>query len=347
MRGLQVTLAELAQLLGAEVVGDKQCLIRGIAPLAQAQEGDLTFVTERKYAAQLAQSQATAVLVDHHLAVDRPAIRVADPWLGLITLLEHFFPPQRPPCGVDPRAVLGTGVSLGAQVSIGPYVVIGDDCRLGDRVIVYPGTYIGAACEIGAESVLHANVSLYPGMILGRGVIVHSGAVIGADGFGFYPMPDGSYRKIPQVGRVVIGDAVEIGANTCVDRAMLGDTIIEAGSKLDNLVQVGHNTIIEAHSMLAGQVGLSGSVRLGVRVRIAGQVGIADHVTVGEAAAIAAQAGVASDVEPGITVMGTPAVPITAFKRMHFYGLRLGELFQQVKRLEQRLALLEGREKQA
>jgi UDP-3-O-[3-hydroxymyristoyl] glucosamine N-acyltransferase len=303
-------------------------------------------VTERKYAAQLARSHATAVLVDLHVPVDRPAIRVVDPWLGLVTLLEHLFPPQPPPSGIDPRAVLGAGVELGEQVSIGPYVVIGEGSRLGDRVLVYPGTYIGAACEIGAESVLYANVSLYARVSLGRGVIVHSGAVIGADGFGFYPMPDGSYRKIPQVGRVVIGDAVEIGANTCVDRAMLGDTIIEAGAKLDNLVQIGHNAIIGAHSVLAGQVGLSGSVRLGPRVRIAGQVGIADHVTVGEAAIIAAQAGIASDVDPGITVMGTPAVPIRAFKRAHFYSLRLGELFQHVKRLAQRLEVLEGREKQ-
>jgi UDP-3-O-[3-hydroxymyristoyl] glucosamine N-acyltransferase len=344
---MRVTLAELARLLEGEVVGDEQTVIQGLAPLLQAREGDLTFVLERKYLPQLADSHATAVLIDHRLPVDRPAIRVAEPVLGLATLLERFFPLLRPPCTVDPRAVLEAGVELGAQVSIGPYVVIGAGSRLGDRVTVYPGTYIGAACEIGADSVLYANVCLYPRVSLGRGVIVHSGAVIGADGFGFYPLSDGSYRKIPQVGRVVIGDEVEIGANTCIDRATLGDTVIEAGAKLDNLVQVGHNTTVGAHAILAGQVGLSGSVRLGPRVRMGGQAGVADHVTVGEGASIGAQAGVPYDIAPGATVVGTPALPGSTAKRLHFHSLRLGELFQQVKQLQQRLEQLEGREKTA
>lgn len=344
---MHVTLAEVAQLLGGEVVGEGERIIRGIAPLTQAQEGDLTFVVEPKFAAQLTQSLATAVLVNRSLPVDRPAIRVDDPWFGVVTLLEHFFPPLRPPSGVHPFAVLGTGVELGEQVSIGAHVVIGDGSRLGAGVIVYPGTCIGAECEIGTASILYANVSIYPRVLLGRQVIVHSGAVIGADGFGFYPAGDGSYRKIPQVGRVIIEDGVEIGANTCIDRAMLGDTIIATGAKLDNLVQIGHNTVVGAHSVLAGQAGLAGSVRLGPRVRIGGQAGVADHVTVGEAASIVGQSGIAQDVTPGATVMGTPATPITAFKRMYFYSLRLGELFRQVKQLEQRLEVLENREKPA
>src|SRR5262249_29896992 len=171
-----------------------------------------------------------------------------------------------------------------------------------------------------------------------------SGAVIGADGFGFYALPDGAWRKIPQVGRVVIGDAVEIGANTCVDRATLGDTIIEAGAKLDNLVQIGHNSVVGGHSVLAGQVGLSGSVRLGSGVRIGGQAGIADHITVGDKASISAQAGILSDLQPGATANGTPAVPRSMGKRMALYRLRLGDLFQQVKQLQRRLDELEGRE---
>lgn len=342
---MRVTLAELARLLEGEVVGDGQTLIHGVASLEQAQPGDLTFVAETKYALRLADSRASAVLVDLHLSVDRPAIRVADPSLGFIRLLEHFFPPQSPLWGVDARAILGPEVEVGQRVNIGPYVVIGQGTRLGDGVTVYPGTYIGEACELGADCILYANVSLYPRVRLGRGVIVHSGAVIGADGFGFYPLPDGSYRKIPQVGRVVIGDGVEIGANTCIDRATVGDTVIEAGAKLDNLVQVGHNTTVGAHTVVAGQVGLSGSVRIGPRVRMGGQVGVADHVTVGEAASIAAQAGVPYDIAPGATVFGTPAIAASAAKRLHFYHLRLGELFQQVKQLQRRLEQLESREK--
>jgi len=341
---MRVTLAELACLLAGELEGDGQTTICGIAPLDQAQTGDLTFLTKSTQATRLATSRATAVLVAPHIPVDRPAIRVADPYLGFIHLLEHFFPTRLPTWGIDARAVIDPEVTLGTGVNIGPYVVIGRGVRMGDNVTVYPGTYIGEACEIGADCILYANVSLYPQVHLGRGVIVHSGAVIGADGFGFYPLPDGSYHKIPQVGRVIIGDAVEIGANTCIDRATVGDTLIETGVKLDNLVQIGHNSVVGRHSVLAGQVGLSGSVHVGSGVRMGGQVGIADHITVGDKGSISAQAGVLSDLEPGATVYGTPALPGPVAKRMHLYSLRLGELFLQVKQLQRRLDDLEGRE---
>jgi len=344
---MRVTLAELACLLTGQLEGDGQTIICGIAPLDQAQTGDLTFLAESKHTARLATSHATAVLVAPHVPVDRPAIRVPDPYLGFIHLLDHFFPQQPPTWGIDARAVIDPEVILGARVNIGPYAVIRRGVRLGDDVTVYPGTYIGEDCEIGAGCILYANVSLYPHVHLGRSVIIHSGAVVGADGFGFYPLSDGSYRKVPQVGRVVIGDAVEIGANTCIDRATVGDTIIETGVKLDNLVQIGHNSVIGTHAVLAGQVGLSGSVQVGAHVRMGGQVGIADHITIGAKASIAAQAGVASDIEPGATVYGTPALPGPVAKRMHFYSLRLGELFQQVKQLQQRLDALEGQEKRS
>ncbi len=342
---MHATLAELARFLDGTVTpDDDRTVIHGIAPIERAQPGDLTFIVERKYAAQLADSGATAVLVDLELAVDRPAIRVSNPYEAFVALLDHFFPLQHPQWHVDPRAILGADVVLGKHVNIGPYVVIGQGTRLGDRVTIYPGTYIGESCEIGPDSVLYPNVSIYPRVVLGKSVIVHSGAVIGADGFGFYPLPDGSYRKVPQVGRVVIDDHVEIGANTCIDRATVGDTVIKVGAKLDNLVQVGHNATIGAHTVLAGQVGLGGSVRIGNQVRMGGQAGIADHVTIGDGASIAAQAGVTSDVESGATMFGYPAVLSPTFKRMHFYSLRLGELFRQVKQLQQRLEQLESQE---
>jgi UDP-3-O-[3-hydroxymyristoyl] glucosamine N-acyltransferase len=341
---MHATLAELADFLKGEIEGDERLVISGIAPLERAQRGDLTFLTHRKYARLLATSQASAVLVGAQQPVDRPAIRVPNPFLALITLLERFFPRQHPASGIDTRAVLEAEVHVGHQVSIGAYAVIGRGTRLGDRVIVYPGTYIGEECVIGDDCVLYANVSLYARVHLGRQVVVHSGAVIGADGFGFYPLADGSYRKIPQVGRVVIGDAVEIGANTCIDRAMLGETVIESGVKLDNLVQIGHNTRVGAHSVLASQVGLSGSVRVGPRVRMGGQVGVIDHVTIGEGVSIVGQSGIAQDVEPDATVWGSPAVAHSAFKRTQVYSQRLSELFQDVKQLRRRLEQLEARE---
>jgi UDP-3-O-[3-hydroxymyristoyl] glucosamine N-acyltransferase len=261
-----------------------------------------------------------------------------------MALLDYFAPSPQPSYTVDPLAVLAPDVTLGAQVSIGPYVVIGQGCRVGERVIIYPGTYIGEGCEIGAGSILYANVSVYARVTIGRHVVVHSGAVIGADGFGFAPLPDGSYRKIPHIGRVVIGDGVEIGANTCIDRATMGDTIIETGVKLDNLVQVGHNTVVGAHSVLAGQVGLAGSVRIGARVRMGGQSGVADHLSVGNGASVGGQAGITGNIAPGASVLGMPAIDAMTFKRGHVYSLRLGELFRQVKQLQRRLEQLERQE---
>ena len=341
---MRATLAELAQLLEAEIVGDGQTTICGIAPLEEAQTGDLAFVADNGSASdRLAASRASAVLVAPDMPVDRPALRVPDPYLGFIRLAEAYFPPQHPAWGIDARAMLAPGVVVGQRVNVGPYAVVGEDARLEDDVVVYPGTYIGSGCHIGPACVLYANVSLYPRVTLGRGVVVHSGAVIGADGFGYRRLAGGSYRKIPQVGGVLIGDGVEIGANTCIDRATLGNTVVEAGAKLDNLVQIGHNSVVGAYTVMAGQAGVSGSVRVGTGVRVGGQAGIADHLTVGDEASIAGQAGVATHVAPGATVFGTPAVPSTLAKRAHLYGLRLGELFQRVKRLQRRLEALESR----
>lgn len=344
---MHTTLAELARLLDGELVGDGQTIVHRVVPLEQAQAGDLSFLAEPKYLPLLGRSRASAILVTPHMPVDRPAVRVADPYLGFIRVLEAFFPPQHPHWGIDARAVLAPDVTLGQNVHIAPYAVIAQGVRLGEGVIVYPGTYIGAECDIGDYAVLYANVSLYPRVRLGRGVIIHSGAVIGADGFGFHPLADGSYRKIPQVGGVIIGDAVEIGANACIDRATVGDTIIEKGVKLDNLIQIGHNSVVGAHTVMAGQAGIAGSVRVGARVRLGGQAGIADHVTVGDDVAIMAQSGVVADIGAETIVFGSPAVPASVAKRTHFYSQRLGELFRHVKRLQQRVEALEKREKRA
>jgi UDP-3-O-[3-hydroxymyristoyl] glucosamine N-acyltransferase len=341
---MRATLAELAQLLEAEMEGDGQTEISGISALNEAKTGDLAFVAKDGSAAQrLAASHASAVLVAPDLPVDRPALRVPDPYLGFIRLVEAYFPQQHPAWGIDERAVLAPDVVVGQGVSVGPFAVIAEGSRLEDDVVVYPGTYVGPGCRIGAGCVLYANVSLYPRVTLGRGVVIHSGAVIGADGFGYRRLKDGNYRKIPQIGGVLIGDGVEIGANTCIDRATLGDTVVEAGAKLDNLVQIGHNSVVGASSVMAGQAGVSGSVRVGAKVRIGGQAGIADHVNIGDEASIAGQAGVAANVAPGATVFGTPAVPLTLAKRAHIYGLKLGKLFQSVKRLQRRLEALESR----
>jgi len=274
-------------------------------------------------------------------------IRVPNARVAFAKVLPLFFPEPVFQAGIHPTAIVAASAQVDSTAHIGPFCVIGEQVRIGPRCVLQATDHVGANCQLGEETKLFPNVTLYSRTEVGCRVRIHSGAVIGADGFGFYPLSDGSYRKIPQVGRVVIGDAVEIGANTCIDRATMGDTIIEAGVKLDNLVHIGHNSIVGTHSVLAGQVGLSGSVHVGSRVRMGGQVGIADHITVGDKVSISAQAGVLSDLEPGATVYGTPALPGPVAKRMHLYSLRLGELFQQVKQLQRRLDELEGREKRS
>lgn len=345
---MRATLAELAQVLEAEVEGDGQTEISGISALDEARTGDLAFVTNDGSAVRrLAASHASGVLVTPDMPVDRPAIRVPDPYLGFIRLVEAYFPQQHPAWGIDKRAVLAPDVVVGRGVSVGPYVVIAGGSRLEDGVVVYPGTYVGPGCHIGPGCVLYSNVSLYARVALGRGVVIHSGAVIGADGFGYRRLDDGNYCKIPQIGGVIIGDGVEIGANTCIDRATLGNTVVEAGAKLDNLVQIGHNSVVGTCTVMAGQAGVSGSVRVGAKVRMGGQAGIADHVSIGDEASIAGQAGVAANVAAGATVFGTPAAPSLLAKRAHIYGLKLGELFQSVKRLQRRVEALEGRDEGA
>ena len=208
---MRATLGELADLVEGQVVGDPHLLIGGMNSLEQAQPGELAFIADHKYAARLPASQAAAVLVDTALPVDRPAIRVAQPYLSFIRLLEHFFPPRHPAWGIDARAVVAPGVQLGQEVNIGPYVVIERGVRLGDGVTIYPGTYIGEDCELGAHCVLYANVSLYAQVYLGREVIIHSGAVIGADGFGFQLRHDGSRSKSRRLDGYVLAIAWRLG----------------------------------------------------------------------------------------------------------------------------------------
>ena len=281
---MRATLAELAQLLEAEVEGDGQTEISGISALNEAKTGDLAFVTnDRRGARRLAASRASAVLVAPDMTVDRPAIRVPDPYLGFIRLVEAYYPQQHPAWGIDERAVLAPDVVVGQGVSVGPFAVIAEGSRLDDDVVVYPGTYVGPGCRIGAGCILYANVSLYPRVTLGprRG---HSQRCSSLEQMvsGIAGWRMATTAKFRRSGGVLIGDGVEIGANTCIDRATLGNTVVEAGAKLDNLVQIGHNSVVGACTVMAGQAGVSGSVRVGAKVRMGGQAGIADHVNIGD-----------------------------------------------------------------
>ncbi len=333
------TLRELAVLSGGELTGDGGLTITGPAPIEVAGPGQITFVSNPKYAHFLASTRASAVIVPK--AMDAPegrsVIRAENPYFAFLLIVRAFFP-EKPfvAPGVHPTAVVGNGVRMGENARIGPRVVVGDRCSIGDGTELLPGVVLGEDVTVGKNCVIHANVSLRERVVVGDRVIIHDGTVVGSDGFGF-AFEAGSYRKIPQVGTVVIEDDVEIGANTAIDRATLGETRIRKGAKLDNLIQIAHNCVIGEHTAIAAQAGLSGSTVLGRGVRIGGQAGFAGHLQVGDGAAVGAQAGVDKSVPGGIMVSGSPARPHREEMKAQAAVRRLPDWMKEMRRLIGRL----------
>jgi len=341
-KGVGFTLGELALALHATLEGDPSRIVTGVAPLEAAGPGEISFLVDRRYTEAARTSRAGAVLVPADgPSLSTAVLRVAAPQQGLVALLSLFNPPSVPPAGRDPSAIVAADARVHGTASIGPLAVVESCAVVGPGVWVHAFVFIGAGVEIGEGSILHPRVVLYPGVRLGCRVVVHAGAVIGADGFGYAP-DGGVHRKIPQVGSVRIEDDVEIGANTTIDRAMLGETIVRQGTKIDNLVQIGHNVEIGAHSILVAQVGVSGSSRIGRGVILAGQVGVADHVTIGDGVVAGAQAGIPSDITAGEKVFGSPARPAGQARRIWAAEVRLPELVRRVRAAERRLQRLEG-----
>jgi UDP-3-O-[3-hydroxymyristoyl] glucosamine N-acyltransferase len=337
------TLGELAEALQARLDGDPSRVVIGVAPLESAGPDHISFLTDPRYDKAARASRAGAFVAPADVAdLPAPTLRCAVPQQALIALLRLFHPPAPVPAGVDRSAVVAADARVDPAASVGPLCVVEAGAVIGAAVRLHALVHVGAGVEIGEGTIVYPHVSLRDGVRIGRRVIIHAGAVLGADGFGF--AFDGSaHRKIPQVGGVVIEDDVEIGANTTIDRATFGDTIVRRGTKIDNLVQVGHNVEVGEHSVLVAQVGIAGSSRLGRGVVLAGQVGVTDHVTIGDGAMATAQSGIAHDIEPGARLLGTPARPIVHAKRMVVAAARLPELLQRVRALEQRLERLAAR----
>jgi UDP-3-O-[3-hydroxymyristoyl] glucosamine N-acyltransferase len=336
------SLGKLAEILGATLDGDPSRVVTGIAPLETAQPRDISFLTDMRYREAARTSRAGAFLVAPHV-IDLPApmLRCRAPQQALIELLLMFHPPRAVVAGTHATAVVAADARVHEDASIGALAVVESEAVLAAGVRIHPLAYVGRGVHVGEASVVHPRVVLCEGVTLGRRVIVHPGAVIGADGFG-YAFDGQAHRKIPQVGTVVIEDDVEIGANTTIDRATFGATIVRQGTKIDNLVQVGHNVDVGEHSILVAQVGISGSSRVGRGVVLGGQVGVADHVTIGDGVMVGAQSGIHADLAPGEKVLGTPARPLTQAKRIVLIEGHLPELARKVRELERRLGRLES-----
>jgi UDP-3-O-[3-hydroxymyristoyl] glucosamine N-acyltransferase len=336
----RLTVGELSEHLATSglpntVQGDRGVAIRAVNTLEDARPGELSFLANPKYTDRLAETKASAVLVDRKVAVPDgvSAIRSDDPYAGLCRAIVAIHGYRKhPQWGVSDRANLAETAIVGANANIGPEVTIAGDARIGKNANIYPGCYVGDRCVIGDDVTLFPNVVIYDDCVLGDRVTIHAGTVIGEDGLGYAPVGD-KWVKIPQAGRVVVEDDVEIGANCTIDRATLGCTLVGSGSKFSNLIAIGHGTKIGSDCLLVALVGVAGSTIIGKHVTLAGQAGIVGHHTIGDYARVGAQAGVRSDVEPGVTVLGSPAVPIAEAKRQMLMIERLPEMRKQIRAL--------------
>ena len=342
---VQNSVEAMAALVGGTVEGDGTTQIVRARPITHADSGDITFIEDARNARMLQQSQASAAVVglDFPLKVSMPLIRVAKPLEAFGKIADHFHVPRSlMPAGIHPQSSIAASARLGHEVSIGPFVVIGEDVSIGDRCRLMPGVVIGAGCRLGDDVVLYPNVVLYPDTVLGNRVTVHAGAVLGADGFG-YRTEGGRHVKVPQRGHVEVGDNVEIGANTTIDRATFLATHVAEGTKIDNLVQIAHNCQIGRHNLIVSQVGLAGSCKTGDYVVIAGQAGIKDHITIGDGAILEAMSGVMENVPAGEKWVGAPAMPARAQFRLFGLIRKLPELREQLIQLAKQVEDLEQR----
>lgn len=350
---MQVVLKDIAEMVNGRIKGNPDTILTGVATIEKAGQGDLTFLTNPKYAPLMEKTEATAIIcAPGTKAPGKTLLEVDNPYLAYAKLVSLFYPPPKKESGrVDQRAILGTDVRLGSNVTIYPFVFIGDNCVIEDNATIYPFCYLGEGATIGASSLLYPNVTVREACRIGKRVIIHSGTVIGSDGFGF--VKDGQhYFKIPQLGCVQIDDDVEIGACSTIDRAAIDRTWIKRGTKIDNLVQIAHNVVVGEDSVLVSQVGISGSTQLGDRVTMAGQSATTGHLKIGDDVIIGARGAAAADIAPGRVVSGAPAMPHkewlrvkNVYRKLPDLRKKLLDLEKTVKKLEEKLSQAEDRVK--
>jgi UDP-3-O-[3-hydroxymyristoyl] glucosamine N-acyltransferase len=339
-----VKLRELAERLECRLEGDGDIDIVRVAGIQDAAAGDLTFLANTKYEKLLATTAASAVITrENGPSAPCATLRARDPYLAFARAVGLFAPSWRPAAGIHRLAAIADDARLGAEVSIAAFVSVGEGASIGDRTVVFPNVTIGPGSHIGSDCVIHSNVAIRERVTIGDRVVLQNGVVIGADGYGFVRRGDGTHEKIPQVASVVIEDDVELGANTTVDRPAVGETRIRAGSKIDNLVQIGHGVTVGRNVLMAAQVGIAGSTDIADDVVFGGQVGVGGHLTIGRGAMAVGQSGVTNSLPSGAMVAGYPAIDNREWRKASVLFRRLPELKRRIEQLESRVAELTGR----
>ena len=334
---MEFTAKQIAEFVQGRVEGDENAAIHTFAKIEEGVEGAISFLSNPKYTHYIYETKSSVVLVNEDLQLEKPVtatlIRVKNAYESVARLLQLYESMKPRKTGVDPLAFVSPKATVGQNVYIGAFAYVGDGAVIGDDTQIYPHAVIGDGVKIGQKCLIYPNVSVYQGCKLGNNVTIHSGSVIGADGFGFAPNPEG-YEKIPQIGIVVIEDDVEIGANTCVDRSTMGQTVIHRGVKLDNLVQVAHNVEIGENTVMSAQVGIAGSTKVGAWCMFGGQVGLAGHITVGDKTFLGGQTGVSGSIKGNVQLIGSPAMDPKAFFKSQAIVRRLPDLYKQLNDLQ-------------
>ncbi len=339
------TARQIAGILNGTVDGNPDAQVSKVSKIEEGEAGSLSFLANPKYTDYIYTTEASAVIVSKDFQplkkINTTLIRVDDAYQSFAKLLEYYNKLNKDKRGRDEQSYVSPSATIGENVYIGAFVYVGDNAVIGNAVKLYPGTYIGDDVKVGNNTTLFQGVKVYHGCVIGNDCTLHAGVVIGGDGFGFAPNAENNYSKVPQIGNVVIEDKVEIGANTAIDRATLGSTIIRKGVKLDNLIQIAHNVEIGENTVIAAQTGVAGSTKIGKNCMIGGQVGIIGHLTIGDNVKIAAQSGIGTDLKDGEIVQGSPAFGVGEYKRSYVVFRKLPELNAKIAELEKKLKEIE------
>ena len=343
---ISFTAEQIAKVLNGTIEGNPHVEVNNFSKIEEGKPGTLTFLANPKYTHYIYETKASIVLVNDDFVAERPIettlIRCQNAYAGLAILLDMVEKSQPKKIGIEPMSYISEKATLGTDIYVGAFAYIADDAKIGNRTKIYPQAYVGDGVVVGENTIIYPGAKVYPGCRIGSNCIIHSGAVIGADGFGFAPEEDGVYKKIPQLGIVIIEDDVEVGANTTIDRAVMDATIVHKGVKLDNLIQIAHNVEVGENTVMAAQVGISGSTKVGKNCIIGGQVGLGGHITVNDGVNIGAQAGIISNVPENAKIIGSPAIPVKDFFRSSVVFPKLPEIYRQINQLQKEIEKLKS-----